>query len=307
MEPARIPYQRSEAEVAGGTLAYGRWGRGERIVLASHGITANHMSWLRIAELVVEGSDGAVSVVAVDHRGRAASASTPGPYGLAAHADDLASVLDHLGAATAVLAGHSMGAFVVAVAAERHPARVDHLVLVDGGLPLAVEVPPGADVEAVVRSVIGPALDRLDMRWPDEDAYLGFFRAHPAFAPPNEWTRAAEAYVRADVLRTDDGQVGSSVRKEAVLVDGGAAITDPRGSSAIERVDVATTLLWAPRGLLDQEPGLYPAEVIADATARLGHLEAIAVPDTNHYTIGVGERGAAAVARALLDATRSRA
>ena len=295
-----VPYEPLSIPVSGGSLAAGRWGRGERIVVAAHGITANHRSWLSVAELVVELSDNSVSLLAVDHRGRAGSADIPGPFGLEAHADDLIAVLDHLGLDTAVLAGHSLGGFIVASAAERHPRRVERLVLVDGGVPFPGELPPDADIEATVQAVIGPALDRLDMRWPDIESYVDFFRAHPAFQPPNEWTPAVEEYVRYDAVTTPEGQIRSSVHKEAVLVDGGAAIVDPRAASAIERSSTPSTILWAPRGLLDQTPGLYPAESIADAVGRLPHLHAHLVDDVNHYTIVTSDRGASAVAQAMI-------
>lgn len=295
-----VHYERIEVPVDGGTVTAGRWGSGERVVVASHGITANHLSWQRVAELVVDRSDGAWGVVAIDHRGRAGSASTPGPFGPSAHGTDLVAILDHLGLDRAVMAGHSMGGFVVAAAAEHHPDRVERLVLVDGGVPFRLDLPPDADVEAVVQSVIGPALDRLDQRWPDEEAYVDFFRAHPAFQPPNRWSEAAEAYVRYDATATAEGEIRSSVAKGAVLSDGGAAIVDPGSASSIERITTPTAWLWAPRGILDQSPGLYPEDQVAEVTTRLDHVEAHLVPDTNHYTILVGDVGAVAVAEAIV-------
>lgn len=280
----------------------GVWGDGDRWALASHGITANHLSWKRIGELVVERSDGAVGLMAVDHRGRAGSASIPGPFGLVAHVNDLIAALDHAGIEATTLVGHSMGGFVVALAAELHPDRVTALTMVDGGLPFPLDIPPDVDVETVVQSVIGPALDRLDQRWPDIDAYVDFFRRHPAFQPPNQWPDAAEQYVRYDAVITPDGQVRSSVDKEAVLVDGGAAIVDPVASSALLRISTPTTLLWAPRGILDQSPGLYTGELITTTTDDLDHLEAHLVLDTNHYTIAVADHGAGVVADHILAA-----
>lgn len=300
--PMRVDYERFEVPVPGGRLTAGRWGSGAQVVVASHGITANHLSWQRLAELVVERSGGAVSLVAVDHRGRGGSAEVPGPYGPAAHGGDLIAVLDHLGVSRAVLIGHSMGGFVVSAAAEHHPDRVAALVLIDGGVPFPLDIPDDADVEAVVQSVIGPALDRLDQRWPDEDAYVEFFRAHPAFGPPNRWTEAVEAYVRYDATVTADGQIRSSVSKDAVLADGGAAIVEPASSSSIERTDRPALLLWAPRGILDQAPGLYWADQIDDVVERLAHLQAVLVPDTNHYTILTDDVGATAGANAVLAA-----
>ncbi len=278
----------------------GRWGTGDHIVVASHGITANHMSWDLVGRKLVESTEGDVSLVALDHRGRAGSADIPGPFGLGAHADDLMSVLDSLGLASAHLAGHSMGGFVVALAAERHLDRVEQLVLVDGGLPFEIDLPPDIDPEQAVGAVIGPALARLDQRWGNEDEYVDFFVQHPAFQPPaNQWWPAAEAYVRYDAAHDSDGQVRSSVNKDAVIADGGAAIIDPESSSAIDRIANPTTLLWSPRGLVDQTPGLYPKAQIVEATARLPHLCPELVDDTNHYTILVGDGGADAVASAL--------
>ncbi len=294
-------HQSLEIPVDGGVLAAGRWGEGDTIVVASHGITANHLSWQQIGEELVTVSDGAVSLVAVDHRGRAGSSATPGPFGLARHADDVVATLDHLGVSSTVLAGHSMGGFVAAVAAERHPARVAGLALVDGGLPFALEVPPDVDPEVIIQAVLGPALDRLDQRWPDVDAYIDFFRAHPAFSPPNDWPPAAEAYIRYDAVLDDDGLIRSSVDREAVLVDGGVAIVDPEAAAALYRIDCPSVLLWAPRGILDQSPGLCNADHVGSAVAELEHLDAVLVDDTNHYTIAVGHSGSVLVAETIMD------
>ena len=300
-----LAYERSQVPVDGGQLTVGRWGTGGRVVFASHGITANHLSFARVAELVVDRSGGAVSVVAIDHRGRAGSAGCPGPFGLQAHADDVAVVMDHFGVERATIAGHSLGGFIIANTAERHPERVERLVLLDGGVPFPGSGEPRAadtDVEAAVQAVIGPALDRLDMRWGSEDEYVGFFRAHPAFQPPNEWTAVVENYVRYDAALDPEGRVASSVSKQAVLVDGAAAIVDPDAAAAIERVEVDAHLLWCPRGILDESPGLYNADYVAAVEARMAHLHATEVTATNHYTIVTADIGAIAVADAIIGA-----
>jgi len=55
-------------------------------------------------------------------------------------------------------------------------------------------------------------------------------------------------------------------------------------------------LLTAERGLLDQVPALYAAERLPGLLAAYPDLQHIAVPDVNHYTIAMSERGADAVA-----------
>jgi lipase len=289
----------SQVPIEGGELTVGRWGDTGPVVVASHGITANHRSFGQLA-WALDDVGAEVSLVAVDHRGRGGSASHPGPYGLRAHAGDLLAVFDHLGVERGVLVGHSMGAFVAANAAELASERVAALVLVDGALPIPVELPPDADIEAVVRSVIGPALDRLDTTFDSPEAYLDFWRAHPAFEA-GAFNDVAEAYFRYD-LEERDGGWRSGVSKEAVLVDGGGPLQDPEIGTALSRITTPTTLLWAPRGLLNQTPGLFPPEVVEATTADLAHVTTELVEDTNHYSIVFGEPGARRLAAAILDA-----
>jgi pimeloyl-ACP methyl ester carboxylesterase len=69
-------------------------------------------------------------VVAPDLRGHGDSPRFP-RYTLSEHADDVAELLDELGAAPAVLIGHSLGGYAASVVAQRHPDRVARLVLED--------------------------------------------------------------------------------------------------------------------------------------------------------------------------------
>jgi pimeloyl-ACP methyl ester carboxylesterase len=295
-----IEPQLHQFPVAGGELTVGRWGNGTQVVVACHGITANHRSFGAVAaELASRDAD--VSLYALDHRGRGGSATLPGPFGLAAHARDVVAVLDHLGVssnAPAVLVGHSMGAYVAANATELAGERVGRLVLVDGALPIAVDLPADTPLEVVVRSVIGPALDRLDATFASPEDYVAMWREHPAVGGAY-FDEVAEAYVRYDLVE-EAGVWRSPVNKDAVLVDGGSVLQDVHERSAVERIDTPTVLLWAPRGLLDQTPGLLPSDVVDAALPRLPHVRARLVDDVNHYSLLLGERGAAAVADAIV-------
>lgn len=287
--------------VDGGDLVVGRWGTGRIPVLASHGITANHRSFAEVAhQLRARGAE--TSVYAVDHRGRGGSAHLPAPFGLEAHARDLIAVADHLDVAEMVLVGHSMGAYVVACAAELEPERVRGVVLSDGALPIPVRLPDDADIEEVVRSVIGPALDRLDMTFGSPEEYVAMWREHPALGG-EYFSDVAEAYVRYDLVREGD-RWRSPVNRAAVLEDGKSVMVDEGSRTAVARLNLPTTLLWAPRGLLDQEPGLFPPEIIEEVVPTLPHVEARLVDDTNHYTLVFSEHGARAVAEAITDHLR---
>ncbi len=69
-------------------------------------------------------------VITFDNRGTGASESPTGGYTLELMADEAVGVLDALGHARAHVIGVSMGGMIAQLVALRHPARVDHLVLI---------------------------------------------------------------------------------------------------------------------------------------------------------------------------------
>ncbi|MFD7861756.1 alpha/beta fold hydrolase [Streptomyces sp. NPDC057682] len=288
-----IPYEETEVAVRGGSLTALRWPADRPdapTVVALHGITANALSWAAVARALA----GRVTLVAPDLRGRAGSAHLPGPYGIAAHADDAAALAASLSPGRVVLAGHSMGAFTAALAAVRHPDRFGPLLLVDGGV--GFPAPTHLTPDELLTAVIGPAMDRLSMTFPDRDAYRAFWQAHPAFAAG--WSPEVDAYVQRD-LTGEEPELRSSCRLEAIRTDG-VGLFDAEVLSAVRKLPVEATLLWAARGLMDEEQGLYDEGRLAAAELGGTRLEPVAVPDVNHYTVLTGERGAREVADRLV-------
>src|SRR5690606_1330438 len=271
-------------------LRIATFGAGPRVVVAVHGITASLMAWAAVGRRMPDGW----SLVAMDLRGRGHSTGLPGPYGLDRHAEDVLRVAEHVGAGPdAVLTGHSMGGYVAALAgARRKFARV---VLIDGGLPLPL--PPGMEPDEAMTASLGPALARLRQTFPSEEAYLDFFRAHPAFA--GFWSAEVEEYVRYD-LTGPPGALRSRAVPEAVAADGrwvllGAA----RLGEALQAVEAPLHLLRGPRGLLNQDVGMLPDALTVPWLARLPGLKDEVVPDCNHYTILFDERCVATLAERL--------
>ncbi len=293
-----IAYDSFKVPVSGGTLHVGRYGTGRNVLLAVHGITANHTSMKRLAEEL--GDD--FTVIAPDLRGRGNSANITGPFGMTAHADDLVAVLDHLGLRDVVVLGHSMGGFVSVVLAHRAPERVRRLILLDGGLPL--DLGPLADLPAdeLVRAVIGPSLDRLRMTFPTLEAYLDFWRPHPAFA--GEWNAYVEEHYTYDLVGVAP-EMRSGVSEEAVLTDGGDQLKESDVPDAIAALRHPTLLVRAPRGLFNQVPPLYTDEAVQAWLAKLPTLREVLIPDVNHFTIALSERGAKALAQIVREESRA--
>jgi pimeloyl-ACP methyl ester carboxylesterase len=264
--------------VGGGELTVALWGdlTAGTPVLAVHGLTASSMAWAELATLLPG------PVIAPDLRGRGGSGEVPGPYGMAAHAADCAAVLDALGVDRALVVGHSMGGFVAAVLAHRHPGRIARLVLVDGGAPLP---PPHGGPE----TMIGPAARRLRMRFASRESYRDYWREHPSFA---RWSPAVEAYVDYDLVE-DGTELRSRVAEEAMRTDFTDLHTGAAGLEAFEALPAGVPFVRAERGMQNEPVPLYPDLSV------LAALDVRTVPDTNHYSTLFADAGVAAVAAAL--------
>lgn len=285
--------------VSGGTLHVGLAGAppgtaGVPVLLAVHGITGSHRTWAPVARHLGE----AVTLLAPDLRGRGQSAGLGGPFGMAAHVADLIAVLDHVGCPRAVVAGHSMGGYVTTRFATDAPDRLAAALLVDGGLPLPV--PPDVDPDVLMGLVLGPSLARLQMTFPSVEAYQDFWRAHPAFAG-EAWTDEIVDFIEYDLGPPETGPDGgtvyrSRVSEDAVRADGRDLLDGDSARKMLHSLTDPCTLLWARRGLQNEDRPLLPAEIIAEAQALLPHLAVSEVPDTNHYFILLGDRPAGVVA-----------
>ncbi|HVR10475.1 MAG TPA: alpha/beta hydrolase [Thermoanaerobaculia bacterium] len=255
--------------------------RADAVVLAMHGIASNLMAWRAVARETARG--GQVAILAPDLRGRGESSGLPAPYGLGAHVADMLAVMDHLGVRRAVLAGHSMGAYLAARIAAEHPERVASLVLVDGGLPVG-EL--SAETAAAANALtVGPALARHALTFSSDAAYLDFWRMHPAFL--EAWNDDVEAYVLHD-LGGSPGARRYHVNVDAMEADSDEMLRDPRNLDALEHTQSDAHVLCAARGTLDDDNPLIPRRAMDDFVARNPAAHVELVEGTNHYSIMLG-------------------
>lgn len=269
------------------------------VVLAIHGIASNGVVWRSVARDVTRG--GHVSVLAPDLRGRGKNAALPGPYGIAAHVADMITVLDHLGVVRAVLVGHSMGAYVAARIAAEHPERTAGLVLLDGGIPASELTAEAA--AAAHAFLVGPALARQAMPFVSPQAYLVFWRQHPAFA--HAWNGDIEAYVLHD-LSGRPGAFKYVVSVEALQADSDDMLIDAANRNAINRVKIPIHLLRAQGGVLGDDNPLVSQSQLDAFMAQHPTACVEEVDGVNHYTLVLGNSpGPARVTVAIASAAQA--
>jgi pimeloyl-ACP methyl ester carboxylesterase len=96
-----------------------------------HGGSSRWQSWRRVIDPLAE----RFHLYATDLRGHGRSTWTPGHYRLFDHADDIASFLEHVAKAPAILLGHSLGGEIAMIVAALHPSLVRAVINEDAPLP----------------------------------------------------------------------------------------------------------------------------------------------------------------------------
>lgn len=108
------------------SLAYDDVGTGP-VILLIHGFPLNRSMWRpQLGDLVAAG----YRVITPDLRGFGDSDEPDGPYSMDLFSDDLIGLLDHLEISHAVVAGMSMGGYVLFNLLERFPERISAAVFV---------------------------------------------------------------------------------------------------------------------------------------------------------------------------------
>ncbi|MCC8936227.1 alpha/beta fold hydrolase [Bradyrhizobium sp. Arg68] len=160
-------------EANGISIGFRRSGEGPPLFLL-HGAEADHSMFDAFGAALAR----YFTVIAYDQRDSGATLNPPEPYGLGELADDLAALIAALGYGRAHVFGTSFGGVIAQVAAVRHPARIDRLVLASTfrvGVSVASINPEGFPRFAELRA-------RLPESLPAFAEYFfapGYIAAHP--------------------------------------------------------------------------------------------------------------------------------
>lgn len=197
-------------------------------------------------------------VAAFDVRGHARSGA---PRDAAAYRPerfvaDLARVLDHLGAAHAVVGGLSMGAGIAARFAAEHPARVR-------GLALA-SLPPGAEAGTRQRSWALAFADAIDREG------LEAAGARYAWGPESGLDANAAKLVRLGFLEHAPHAIAHTLRELLAVQPGWRALAKSLGALGLPTLVIAG----------ERDPvSLAPCRELAQA---LGDAALLVVPEAGH-------------------------
>jgi pimeloyl-ACP methyl ester carboxylesterase len=139
---------------------------GARPMVLLHGSGSGGSTWSATAEAFAD----RWRVYTPDLRGYGNS-SWPGEYSLEVMRDDVLAFIDKLGLEHVVVIGHSMGAVIAYLAAERLPHRIDALVLEEPPPPVPLDLPAPqhpagpSTHDPAVRDAIVAQLNAPDPSW----------------------------------------------------------------------------------------------------------------------------------------------
>jgi pimeloyl-ACP methyl ester carboxylesterase len=162
-----------QVDLSAGPFSYVATGDGEEPILLLHAMRRSAGDW----QPIIDRLSDSFRTLALDLRGHGGSSRT-GSYSFELMRDDVRDFADSLSLTRFHLIGHSMGATVAILFAERWPERIDHLVLEDTPPPSGREqipAPPPEPPEPVGFdwAVLGPIIHQLNNPDPAWWADLG--------------------------------------------------------------------------------------------------------------------------------------
>ncbi|HEX7102485.1 MAG TPA: alpha/beta fold hydrolase [Nitrolancea sp.] len=241
-------------EVAGRHVYYDDSGGNHPALVLLQGFMASRPIW----KWQIEAFAPHYRVITMDNRDAGESDPEPVTYAVADMADDLAGLLDALKVERASVLGHSMGGYIALAFAERHPDRLDKLILVS--------------TSALAGGVLGrPAPTYNRERWIDDPVERTFQRYGAMTGPGYFDTRREQLTAIAQTAR------GNRMSFEAMTRQSDSAFMSHDARAALPQITAPTLVI---HGTVDPTIPLSAGRRIADAIsgarlaefADVGHL-----------------------------------
>jgi pimeloyl-ACP methyl ester carboxylesterase len=247
------------------------WQEGEGPdVIGIHGLTANCRCWDRIAPALARHG----RFVAPDLRGRGLSEKPPQGYSVAHHVRDIDHLMRRESIETAVLFGHSLGAYICLAFAARYPERVTGLILMDGGGALS------ADQWDHIELMIKPSIDRLGKVFPSFENYTENLKQTPVFQP---WSHVLETYFQYEIEKVEGG-IRSRIHPEHVQEEI-ANIRQTDVQSMFSQISCPVLILRATDGIFSQDDLVLPETVTEKMATIISNVRRVNIDGANHFTI----------------------
>ncbi|MEA2447676.1 MAG: lipase, partial [Actinomycetota bacterium] len=105
------------------------------------------------------------------------------------------------------------------------------------------------------------------------------------------WNEVFEAYLAYDLMG-EEPELRAKANIDAVFGDGRDTLVNDDLKVAIDKIEAPITFIRAPRGILNETPGLYSDEIADELAERIPNFRNAVIDDVNHYTVTTSERGA---------------
>lgn len=239
-------------------------------ILCIHGITANCRCWDVIASALARRH----RVLAMDLRGRGFLDKPSTGYSLENHVRDIHCLLDDIGLDSAVLIGHSLGAYISLAFAAQHRERAEGLILMDGGAQLTQD--QWDDISIAIK----PSLDRLGQVFPSFDVYVEVMKQAPFLQP---WSPAIEGYFRYEVEEVEGG-VRSRIQPAHIQEEAGN-IRQVNATAFYPMVSCPVLILRATEGILSHDDVVLPEAAVQRMVRDIPNAKRVDIKGTNHFSI----------------------
>lgn len=246
-------------------LSVREWGAPDApAIVLLHGLRGYSGTWRKLAAEL----RGRTHLIAVDQRGRGASAWDPERnYYTDAYLADLEQLVDGLGLDRFVLIGHSMGGTTAYVYAARHPERLAGLVIED--------IAPGSSTSGDGARRIVAEMASLPLDFADWGEARAYWRARR----PNLDEAAIEERLAESLHEVPGGRIAWRYDAEGI----GATRVDPDPARVVDLWPVVDRLRVPTLVIRGAKSDFCPGETVARMVERNPHIRDVAVPGASHY------------------------
>ncbi|MDP3387529.1 MAG: alpha/beta hydrolase [Eubacteriales bacterium] len=234
-------------------------------IIAIHGLTGNS----RNMELYADEFRGDYRFISVDVPGRGDSDDADDDTTFIKHAEIINALINDIGSSETILLGHSMGAYISALAASQN-RLVSKMILLDGG----------AKVRQRHNDMVKPALGRISKTYDSKNAYIESVKSLYKNLGI-EWNEVIENSANHEVGHYGNYWKNKSDERKIILDWNSASLFDEK--EVYSTIDCPILLIYS-KGAIGPLGTLFLWEEYDDVFRYAKNITTT-VTNSNHYTI----------------------